>query len=71
MATGATIAGTTAVIATRATITSVGSTISNSTTGFAAGAKIAELPGEFGIERIIEADGKRTVTRGNRLTRTI
>ena len=61
MASRATAASST-IIATRATIT-VSTPIGRATTGFAAGAEVAELAGEFGIERIVEADGDGTVTR--------
>ena len=70
MATRATIASAATVVTTRATITSIGSAIGGTATGFAAGAEIAELAGEFGIERIVEADGDRTVTGGHGLGRT-
>ena len=68
MATRATIAGATPVIATRSTVTSIGSTIRRTSTGFTAGAEIAEFTGKLGIERIVEADGNRTVTSRDRLS---
>ena len=67
MATRATVAGAAAVVATRAAVTSVGSTIRGAAAGFAAGAEVAELAGELGVERVVEADGNRTVTGGDRL----
>jgi hypothetical protein len=63
-------ASATAIIAARAAITSVGSTISSTAAGFAAGTEIAELTGEFGVERVVEADGNRTITDGHGITRS-
>ena len=59
----------TTAIAARAAITSVGSTIGSTATGFAAGAEIAELTGEFGVERVVEADAteRRLRERASRL----
>jgi len=55
-----TIAGTAAIIATRATI-AFATTISGTATGLATRAEVAELAGEFGVERIVEADCNRTI----------
>ena len=55
-----TVASTAAIIATRTTI-AVAATISGTASGLATRAEIAELAGEFGIERIVEADGNRTI----------
>jgi hypothetical protein len=55
-----TIAGTAAIIATRATI-AFATTISSTATGLATWAEVAKLAGEFGVERIIEADCNRTI----------
>ena len=64
-----TIAGTAAIVATRATI-AIATTIGSTATGLATRTEIAELAGEFGIERIIEADRDRTIAGGYRLCRT-
>ena len=62
-----TIAGAAAIIATRATI-AFATTISGTATGLATWAEVAKLAGEFGVERIVEADGNRTVTSRDRLS---
>ena len=66
MTTRTTVAGTAAIIATRTTI-AVATTISSTASGLATRAEIAELSGEFGVERIVEADCNRTITGGYRL----
>ena len=61
MATRAAATGTAAVVTTWATVTAVAAAVGCTATGFAAGAEIAELPGEFSVERIVEADGNHNV----------
>jgi hypothetical protein len=63
-----TVAGTAAIIATRATI-AFATTISGAATSLATRAEIAELAGKFGIERIVEADCNRTIAGGYGLCR--
>jgi hypothetical protein len=64
----ATVAGTATIVATRATI-ALATTISGTAAGLATWAEVAELAGEFGIERIVEADCDRTVAGGYGLCR--
>ena len=64
-----TVAGTAAIIATRATI-AFATTISGTATGLATGAEVAELAGQFGVERVVEADGKRTIAGRRGLSST-
>ena len=65
-----TVAGTTAIIATRAAISAIATTIGSTATGLATGAEVAELAGQFGIERVVEADSKRTIAGSDGLSRT-
>ena len=44
----------------------VAAAIGSATTGFAAGAEVAELAGELGVERVVEADGHGTISRRGR-----
>src|SRR5438045_6108276 len=53
-----------AVFATRATIAAV---TRGATAGGTAGAEVAELAGQLGVERVVEADGYRSVTCSSRL----
>ena len=56
-----TVAGAAAIVATRATI-AFATTISGTATGLATWAEVAKLAGEFGVERIVEADCNRTIS---------
>ena len=67
MAARATATGT-AIVAARATL-AVTTAIGGTATGFATGAEVAELAGQFRVERIVEADGQRSITGGCRLGR--
>ena len=70
MATRAAVAGTAAVVTTWAAIATIATAVCSTTAGFAAGAEVAELAGELCVERIVEADGNRTVAGGHGITRT-
>ena len=65
-----TIAGAATIVATRAAIGTVAATIRSAAARFSARTEIPELTSQFGVERVVEADSKRTIAGHCGLRRT-